>query len=75
MTKKHIMYYIIGVLILFSTTLKAEHYILDTKGAHAFVQFRIKHLGYSWLYGRFNTFEGSFDIDRDNLKNLQYQLI
>jgi len=43
-----------------------EHYIIDTEGAHAFIQFRIQHLGYSWLYGRFNDFAGSFSYDEDN---------
>lgn len=41
----------------------AEHYIIDTKGMHAFVTFKVKHLGYSWLQGRFNTFSGEFDYD------------
>lgn len=41
----------------------AADYAIDTKGAHAFVQFRVKHLGYSWLYGRFNKFEGDFSYD------------
>jgi polyisoprenoid-binding protein YceI len=41
----------------------ADNYVIDTEGAHAFVQFRIKHLGYSWLYGRFNEFSGSFTYD------------
>ena len=44
----------------------AENYILDTKGAHAFIQFKIKHLGYSWLLGRFNTFDGKFSYDEKN---------
>lgn len=30
---------------------------------HSFVQFRIQHLGYSWLYGRFNTISGEFSYD------------
>ncbi len=38
-------------------------YTIDTKGAHAFIQFHIKHLGYSWLVGRFNRFEGEFSYD------------
>lgn len=42
---------------------QAEDYVIDTKGAHAFVQFRIQHLGYSWLYGRFNDFSGRFSYD------------
>jgi polyisoprenoid-binding protein YceI len=42
-----------------------ERYVIDTTGAHAFIQFRIKHLGYSWLYGRFNEFSGTFSYDTD----------
>ena len=41
----------------------AEEYTIDTKGAHAFIEFKIAHLGYSWLLGRFNTFSGSFSFD------------
>ena len=41
----------------------ADNYVMDTGQAHAFVQFRIKHLGYSWLYGRFNDFSGRFTYD------------
>jgi len=44
----------------------ADKYLIDTKGAHAFIQFRIQHLGYSWLYGRFNSFGGSFEFDESN---------
>lgn len=44
----------------------AAEYAIDTKGAHAFIQFRIKHLGYSWLLGRFNKFDGGFSYDEKN---------
>jgi polyisoprenoid-binding protein YceI len=47
----------------------AETYAIDTKGQHAFIEFRIKHLGYSWLYGRFNDFSGGFTLDRDDPAN------
>jgi len=43
--------------------LQAADYVIDTEKAHAFIQFRIKHLGYSWLLGRFNDFDGSFSYD------------
>ncbi|PHS71520.1 MAG: hypothetical protein COB23_00680 [Methylophaga sp.] len=46
-----------------TSALAAEHYIIDTKGMHAFVTFKVKHLGYSWLEGRFNKFSGEFDYD------------
>jgi polyisoprenoid-binding protein YceI len=42
---------------------QAEDYLIDTKDAHAFIQFRIKHLGYSWIYGRFDDFAGTFSYD------------
>lgn len=46
-----------------SPVLLADDYEIDTKGAHAFIQFRVQHLGYSWLYGRFNEFSGNFSYD------------
>jgi polyisoprenoid-binding protein YceI len=48
------------------TPVHAADYLIDTQGAHAFIQFRIKHLGYSWLIGRFNDFSGSFSYDEKN---------
>ena len=45
------------------TAAHAEDYTIDTKGMHAFIQFRIQHLGYSWLYGRFDKFAGDFSYD------------
>lgn len=44
----------------------AERYVIDTQGQHAFIQFRIPHLGFSWLYGRFNEFTGEFTFDPEN---------
>lgn len=52
-----------AMLLPAAATAEVEQYVIDTEGAHAFVQFRIKHLGFSWLYGRFNDFDGSFSYD------------
>ena len=46
-----------------SSPLLADDYEIDTKGAHASIKFRVQHLGYSWLYGRFNEFGGKFSYD------------
>ena len=35
----------------------------DIDPAHSFIQFRIQHLGYSMLLGRFNTLSGNFTFD------------
>ena len=42
----------------------AAQYDIDL--SHAFIQFRIFHLGYSVLTGRFNQFGGTFEWDKDN---------
>lgn len=56
-----------GFLLLASSQVfSAENYQIDIKGMHAFVEFKIKHLGYSWLKGRFNDFDGSFVYDGKN---------
>jgi polyisoprenoid-binding protein YceI len=55
-----------SLLLLLSSTAQAASYVIDTKGAHAFIQFHIKHLGYSWLVGRFNRFSGEFSYDEAN---------
>ncbi|MCU7852614.1 MAG: YceI family protein [Candidatus Thiodiazotropha sp. (ex Monitilora ramsayi)] len=44
----------------------ASDYLIDTEGSHAFIQFRISHLGYSWLTGRFNRFSGEFSYDEND---------
>ncbi len=44
----------------------AAEYEIDIEGMHAAIQFRIIHLGYSVLTGRFNDFGGSFTWDKDN---------
>ena len=54
---------LIASLTFGSSALMAADYVIDTKGAHAFIQFRVQHLGYSWLYGRFNDFSGKFSYD------------
>ena len=44
---------------------QAADYVIDTEKAHAFIQFRISHLGFSWLLGRFNEFSGTFTYDEE----------
>ena len=61
-----------GIFLLFSALTVfgggavAAEYEIDIPGMHAAIQFRIYHLGYSVLTGRFNDFGGSFYWDKDN---------
>lgn len=60
---KTLLSFTAALLIGLSGNLHATEYKIDTAGAHAFIQFKIKHLGYSWLHGRFDDFEGRFSYD------------
>lgn len=44
-------------------TASAADYVIDTQGAHASINFRIHHLGYSLVTGRFDKFSGNFNFD------------
>ncbi|WP_242674379.1 YceI family protein [Marinobacter halodurans] len=41
-------------------------YAFDTQGNHQFIMFKISHLGYSYLYGRFNEFDGQFTYNAED---------
>ena len=43
--------------------LYAADYVIDTKGMHASIQFKISHLGISWLTGGFDKFSGEYSFD------------
>ena len=66
MITKKLTAYALAAAILLPAQVLADKYLIDTEGSHAFIQFRIQHLGYSWLSGRFNTFSGTFDYDENN---------
>lgn len=61
--KKTIATSLLTLGLLSGTAAHAEDYTIDTEGMHAFIQFRVQHLGYSWLYGRFDKFSGNFSYD------------
>ena len=54
------------VSLLTTLPATAADYVIDTKNAHASITFRIKHLGFSWLTGRFDKFSGNFSFDDKN---------
>ncbi len=62
------------LLFTFANLVAADKYNIDTKGAHAFVQFKISHLGYSWLYGRFDEFSGEFEFDETSPEKASIQM-
>jgi polyisoprenoid-binding protein YceI len=65
-TQKTLLSLSLATALVISGNLFAEDYVIDKEGAHAFIQFKISHLGYSWLWGRFNDFDGTFSYDEKN---------
>ncbi|MPV86874.1 YceI family protein [Ostreibacterium oceani] len=41
----------------------AADYVIDSEGKHAFIQFKVNHLGFSYLLGEFEQFTGTFQYD------------
>jgi polyisoprenoid-binding protein YceI len=66
MLKKTLAALALGSALFGAGQAMAANYAIDTEGQHAFVNFKISHLGYSWLYGTFKDFDGSFSFDDKN---------
>jgi polyisoprenoid-binding protein YceI len=75
MKVRFMLAFALGTAVLFTSAVRADDYVIDTKGAHAFIQFRIKHLGYSWLLGRFNRFSGTFSFDQSDPNKARVQVV
>lgn len=63
MLKKTLVALTLGGALIGAGQAMAADYAIDKQGQHAFVNFKISHLGYSWLYGTFKDFDGSFSFD------------
>ncbi|GIZ10930.1 YceI family protein [Pseudomonas sp. NCCP-436] len=62
MLKKALAALVLGSALIGGQAMAAD-YVIDKQGQHAFVNFKISHLGYSWLYGTFKDFDGKFSFD------------
>jgi polyisoprenoid-binding protein YceI len=66
MKRTHMIAAVLAAALTLSGQVRAANYVIDTAKAHASIEFRIKHLGFSWLTGRFDTFGGTFTFDEAN---------
>jgi polyisoprenoid-binding protein YceI len=57
---------VLAVAMALSAPLMAADYVIDKKGQHASVNFKASHLGFSYIIGGFNDFEGHFSHDANN---------
>jgi polyisoprenoid-binding protein YceI len=73
--KKFILVSTFTVATLFSGFIYAADYNIDREGTHASIIFKIKHLGYSWLTGRFNDFDGKFNYEQNSADASQIKVV
>jgi polyisoprenoid-binding protein YceI len=63
MLKKTLAALALGTALLSAGQAMAADYTIDKEGQHAFVNFKISHLGYSFIYGTFKDWTGTFSFD------------
>lgn len=63
MLKKTLAALAIGSALLSAGQAMAADYVIDKEGQHAFVDFKISHLGYSFITGTFKDLDGKFSFD------------
>lgn len=65
--KKGLLATTLAASLMMASSAQAADYVIDTEGAHASIEFRVSHLGYSFVAGRFNTFAGDFSFDETKI--------
>jgi len=63
MLKKTLAALALGTALLSAGQAMAADYTIDKEGQHAFIDFKISHLGYSFIHGTFKDWEGTFSFD------------
>ncbi|BDM20643.1 YceI family protein [Pseudomonas sp. LRP2-20] len=63
MLKKTFAALALGTALFAAGQAMAAEYKIDKEGQHAFVDFKISHLGYSFITGTFKDWDGNFSWD------------
>ncbi|MEZ9235351.1 YceI family protein [Shewanella sp. 10N.286.52.A9] len=72
--KKQLISTVFGAILLVPAMANAADYKIDTQGAHASIQFKVNHLGYSFVTGRFNDFSGDFSYDANTVNDTKVKV-
>lgn len=60
-------------LALFAGSARAAD-VYQYDGVHSSISFKARHLGISWIHGRFNEASGTFTIDRESPANSKFEM-
>jgi polyisoprenoid-binding protein YceI len=67
-----LIFCILATLLGNAAIAQEENYAVDP--AHSGLNFKISHLGLSWVHGRFDELSGHFTLDPQNPANCSFQL-
>jgi polyisoprenoid-binding protein YceI len=73
--RKHILgsVLVVGLFSLSALPVRAgENYKIDP--IHSSISFKIQHSGISWVHGRFNAFNGSYSVDKDDPSKSTFEI-
>lgn len=73
-TNKTILAMVLGMGLTSIAQAAPVNYDIDTGGMHASINFKIQHLGYSWLTGRFEKFSGQYVYDAEDIQQSQIKV-
>jgi polyisoprenoid-binding protein YceI len=74
MLKKLLAALAIGPAMLSAGQVMAADYVIDKEGQHAFVDFKVSHLGYSFITGTFRDLDGKFSFDADKIEDSKIEM-
>jgi polyisoprenoid-binding protein YceI len=74
MLRKSICGLAVGALMVFMGQATAADYVIDKEGQHAFIDFKVSHLGYSFITGTFRDLDGTFSFDAQNIEDSKLEV-
>ena len=72
--KKSISRFLIFLFCVSGMQSYGAEYVFDKPGQHVFITFKASHLGYSYILGHFEDFDGAFAYDSDKPEDSTVQV-
>ena len=72
--KKSISLFLIFLFCVSGMQSYGAEYVFDKPGQHVFITFKASHLGYSYILGHFEDFDGAFAYDSDKPEDSTVQV-
>ena len=73
---KRYQYVLFYIVIFLSTPVLAttDKYVIDVRHKHAYIQFKVSHQGFSYVFGQFEKLKGAFCYDSNEPSNSRIEI-